>query len=228
MANDFAISQFMSKVDSLGGLARKNRFTVEITPPSTLATGVNAATINFLASGVGMPARTFGSTTYRSGGRFSLDVPYETTFEPVTLTMLNTNNHAPRRFWEDWFNHIQSINNDTSPKKNYYMQYYKKFIGTILISHFEDTQDDADSSKTWPGAAVTLHEAWPKTLGAIELGWENSEFTDFTVEIAFSRWTSNAPARGSGGQRHGQSYGGRGGTTTNQDTRARFNPDLER
>ena len=228
MANDFAISQFMSKVDSLGGLARKNRFTVEITPPSTLASGINAATINFLASGVGMPARTFGSTTYRSGGRFSLDVPYETTFEPVTLTMLNTNNHAPRRFWEDWFNHIQSINNDTSPKKNYYMQYYKKFIGTILISHFEDTQDDADSSKTWPGAAVTLHEAWPKTLGAIELGWENSEFTDFTVEIAFSRWTSNAPARGSGGQRHGQSYGGRGGTTTNQDTRARFNPDLER
>ena len=228
MANDFAISQFMSKVDSLGGLARKNRFTVEITPPSTLASGINAATINFLASGVGMPARTFGSTTYRSGGRFSLDVPYETTFEPVTLTMLNTNNHAPRRFWEDWFNHIQSINNDASPKKNYYMQYYKKFIGTILISHFEDTQDDADSSKTWPGAAVTLHEAWPKTLGAIELGWENSEFTDFTVEIAFSRWTSNAPARGSGGQRHGQSYGGRGGTTTNQDTRARFNPDLER
>ena len=228
MADDFAITKFMSKVDSLGGLARKNRFTVEITPPSTLATGVNAATINFLASGVGMPARTFGSTTYRSGGRFSLDVPYETTFEPVTLTMLNTNNHAPRRFWEDWFNHIQSINNDASPKKNYYMQYYKKFIGTILISHFEDTQDDADSSKTWPGAAVTLHEAWPKTLGAIELGWENSEFTDFTVEIAFSRWTSNAPARGSGGQRHGQSYGGRGSTTTNQDTRARFNPDLER
>ena len=228
MANDFAISQFMSKVDSLGGLARKNRFTVEITPPSTLASGINAATINFLASGVGMPARTFGSTTYRSGGRFSLDVPYETTFEPVTLTMLNTNNHAPRRFWEDWFNHIQSLNNDASPKKNYYMQYYKKFIGTILISHFEDTQDDADSSKTWPGAAVTLHEAWPKTLGAIELGWENSEFTDFTVEIAFSRWTSNAPARGSGGQRHGQSYGGRGSTTTNQDTRARFNPDLER
>ena len=228
MADDFAITKFMSKVDSLGGLARKNRFTVEITPPSTLASGINAATINFLASGVGMPARTFGSTTYRSGGRFSLDVPYETTFEPVTLTMLNTNNHAPRRFWEDWFNHIQSINNDTSPKKNYYMQYYKKFIGTILISHFEDTQDDADSSKTWPGAAVTLHEAWPKTLGAIELGWENSEFTDFTVEIAFSRWTSNAPARGSGGQRHGQSYGGRGGTTTNQDTRARFNPDLER
>ena len=228
MADDFAITKFMSKVDSLGGLARKNRFTVEITPPSTLATGVNAATINFLASGVGMPARTFGSTTYRSGGRFSLDVPYETTFEPVTLTMLNTNNHAPRRFWEDWFNHIQSINNDASPKKNYYMQYYKKFIGTILISHFEDTQDDADSSKTWPGAAVTLHEAWPKTLGAIELGWENSEFTDFTVEIAFSRWTSNAPARGSGGQRHGQSYGGRGSTTTNQDTRTRFNPDLER
>ena len=104
---DFGITSFMSKVDSLGGLARKNKFTVEVTPPRTLVTDVEASTINFLAKGIGMPARTFGSTTYRSGGRFGLDVPYESTFEPVTITMQNTNNHAPRRFWENWFNHIQ-------------------------------------------------------------------------------------------------------------------------
>ena len=30
---DFGITKFMSKVDSLGGLARKNKFTVEVTPP---------------------------------------------------------------------------------------------------------------------------------------------------------------------------------------------------
>ena len=92
-AGDFGITKFMSKVDALGGIARKNRFSVQITPPTTLVSDGNAATINFLASAVAFPARTFGTTTYRSGGRFGLDVPYETTYEAVTLTMLNTNNH---------------------------------------------------------------------------------------------------------------------------------------
>jgi hypothetical protein len=35
-ASDFAVSEFMSKVDSKGSLARRNRFTVEITPPNSL------------------------------------------------------------------------------------------------------------------------------------------------------------------------------------------------
>ena len=136
---DFGITSFMSKVDSLGGLARKNKFTVEVTPPRTLVTDVEASTINFLAKGIGMPARTFGSTTYRSGGRFGLDVPYESTFEPVTITMQNTNNHAPRRFWENWFNHIQDLSSKPAGTKNYKMQYYKKFIGTIIIKYYNES-----------------------------------------------------------------------------------------
>ena len=105
------------------GIARKNRFSVQITPPTTLVSDVNAATINFLASAVAFPARAFGTTTYRSGGRFGLDVPYETTYEAVTLTMLNTNNHAPRKFWSSWFDHIMKVD---SPRlgHNYNMQYY--------------------------------------------------------------------------------------------------------
>ena len=42
---DFGITKFMSKVDALGGIARKNRFSVQITPPTTLVSDVNAATI---------------------------------------------------------------------------------------------------------------------------------------------------------------------------------------
>ena len=36
---------------------------------------------------------------------------------------------------------------------------------------------------------VTLHDAWPKTISAIEVGWENSDFADFDIDIAYSRWT---------------------------------------
>ena len=183
---DFGITKFMSKVDSLGGLARKNKFTVEVAPPRTLVSDVEASTISFLAKGAQFPARTFGTTTYRSGGRHALDVPYETTFEAVGLTMQNTNNHAPRRFWENWLNHIQSVGK-TPGAGNYYMQYYKKFIGTIIIKYYNESFKETGIDMDYE---ITLHDAWPKVLGSIDLGWDNSEFSDFSVDVAYSHWTS--------------------------------------
>ena len=155
---DFAPSKFMSKVDALGGIARKNKFTVEITPPRTLNSSIQASTINFLAKGITFPSRSFGGTTYRSGGRFGLTVPYETTVEAVSLTMVNTNDHAPRIFWTDWFEHIQSVGAD--PGRNYNMQYYKNFIGTVKISYYNNTFKEVGLGTDYK---VTLHDAWPTT-----------------------------------------------------------------
>ena len=181
--HSFAPSQFMAKVDKLGGIARKNRFSIEITPPSTLVSGIQASTINFLAKTVSFPARAFGTTTYRSGGQFGLEVPYEATFEPMSVTMLNTNDYAPRIFWTDWLEHIQNMN-------TYNMQYYKKFIGTIKIQTYSEDQTLA----TTPKHEVTLHEAWPKSMGSIELGWEASDLAEFDIDIAYSWWTGPSNA----------------------------------
>ena len=178
--HDFAVSDFMSKVENLGGVARKDRFSVEITPPILMTSEIQAGTINFLAKTISFPGKSLGSTTYRSGGQFGLDVPYETTYEPVSLTMLNTGNHAPRKFWNSWFEHIQSM--DT---RN--MQYYKKFIGTVKISHNSIEQPIAAT----PKYQITLHNAWPKNMSAIELGWESTELADFEIEIAYSWWTES-------------------------------------
>ena len=59
---DFAISDFMSKVDNLGSYAKRNRFTVEIIPPITLSTSVPASQIEFLVKAISFPSRTFGGS----------------------------------------------------------------------------------------------------------------------------------------------------------------------
>ena len=175
---DFAISDFMSKVDNLGSYAKRNRFTVEIVPPDSLKTTVQASSIEFLVKAISFPGRSFGSTTYRSGGKFGLEVPYEVTEEPVSITFLGTNDWTARKFWYDWHEHIQS-------NSSYNMQYYKKYIGTVAISVYNE---EANIAKN-PTHKVTLHECWPKTIGAIELGWESAELVDFTVDIGYSWWT---------------------------------------
>ena len=177
---DFGISKFMSKVENLGGIAKKNRFSVQVTQPTSLKSEIQASKINFLAKAVSFPARAMGTTTYRSGGRFALNVPYETTYEGVALSLMNTNDHAPRIFWTDWLEHIQSMD-------SYNMQYYKNFIGSIKISHFAENQLFAEESQS--SYQITLHDAYPKGIGAIEYSWGGTEFSSFDVDILYSRWT---------------------------------------
>ncbi len=186
---DFAVSDFMAKLDGLGTYAKRNRFTVEIIPPTTMSSSVNASSIEFLVKSVSFPAAAFGTTTYRSGGKFGLEVPYERTEEPVTITFLGTNDWTPRKFWYDWVEHIQSTD-------SYNMNYYKSFIGTCSISVYNEQAKIAGGGQVGSGIdapthKVTLHECWPKTMSAIELGWESGELVDFSVDLTYSWWTQN-------------------------------------
>ena len=192
---EFSIDNFMSRVDNLGGPAKRNKFSVEVTPPTSMRTSVTADSINFLAKTVAFPAKTLALTEYRYGGKFSLSVPYETTLEPVAITMMNTNNHAPRIFWNQWFNHIQNMT-------TYNMEYYNKFVGTVALHMYLDDVEFLDPSKS--SYHVTLHEAYPKGMSAIEVGWENTEFQDFDIDIQYSWWTMSGETDSSGLQRRNE------------------------
>ena len=95
---DFAITDFIAKLDALGSYAKRNRFTVQIIPPRTLNSNVPASQIEFLVKAVSFPARSFGATTYRRGGKFGLEVPYEVTEENVSITFLGTNDWKLENF----------------------------------------------------------------------------------------------------------------------------------
>ena len=62
--SEFGISEFISRVGAKGYFAKRNRYTVEITPPSGLLSDPNItdtpdpANIQFLIKAVSLPART--------------------------------------------------------------------------------------------------------------------------------------------------------------------------
>ena len=182
---DFSIDEFMARVDNLGGPAKRNKFSVEVHPPKSMQKRQLADSVEFLAMNVSLPAKTLAMTEYRYGGKFSLSVPYEVTLEPVTIKVMNTNDQSPRIFWNQWFNHIQNFT-------TYNMEYYEKFVGTVVISHYRDDESDINPAKA--AYQVTLHEAWPKGMSAIEVGWENAEFQDFDIDIQYSWWTASGEA----------------------------------
>ena len=190
---DFDVTKFMSKIDSQGGIARRNRYSVEVTPPLGLPSPWRGDQISFLAKNAMFPEKSFGTTTYRSGGRFTLEVPYEITFLVIAIVFLNNNHHAPRKFWNAWFEFIQGV---VPSQRNYYMKYYKDFVGSIKITNYAEDVQDAYSSTGEGKYEVTLHNAWPKILSNIDVGWENTELSDFTVDISFSHWTEEGASSG--------------------------------
>jgi len=189
----FLPSEFMSKVDNLGSLARKHKFTIQIIEPPVLRTGsINNGSdwgvessqipskIEFLASAASLPGKSFATTTHRMYG-FGLDVPYEASYEPVQLTFMNTNDYSPRTFFEDWMANIARI-------KSYNMHYYNDFISTVNISAYDDLDDKKYECK--------LIESWPKSMSAIEMGWDGQDVQTFTVDIQYSWWVSDKQSEG--------------------------------
>lgn len=189
----FLPSEFMSKVDNLGSLARKHKFTIQIIEPSALlnarseyGTGgsvsgsVNPSKIEFLASAASLPGKSFATTTHRMYG-FGLDVPYEASYEPVQLTFLNTNDYSPRTFFEDWMANIARI-------KSYNMHYYKDYISDVMITAYDDENS--------PRYQCKLVESYPKSMSAIELGWDGQDVQTFTVDIQYSWWISDKQSEG--------------------------------
>ena len=187
---DFSVNKFMSKADNLGSLARKHKFTVEIISPKALTSGlpghaqrraqavsgsVNPDKIEFLASGASLPGKSFSTTTHRMYG-FGLQVPYEAAYEPVQLTFLNTNDYSPRIFFEDWMSNMARI-------KSYNMHYYNDFISTVKIHAFDD--------KNVKRYSCQLVESYPKSMSAIEMGWDSQDVQTFTVDIQYSWWISD-------------------------------------
>ena len=174
----FSPSEFMTKAETMGGLSRRWKFSVSITPPRSLFNSVPTGKIDFLAISVSMPEKSMATTEQRIYG-INKTVPYETAYLPVLLTMMNPQDWSTRKFWDEWLDHIQNPSS-----KN--MRYYKSMIGQIEIAHYDETTTEVSPSKA--RYTVVLNEAWPERITPYALGWEAAEFGNFEIAIRYKTW----------------------------------------
>ena len=180
--SEFGISEFISRVGAKGYFAKRNRYTVEITPPTSLtsAAGVEdvpPTDIEFLCSAALLPDRSMGTSSFRYGGKYAMDLPYEIPPTEATLSFTETNDHKCRKFWYNWMEYIMSVD-------SYNLKYFDTFKGTIKISTFDETQDGTEQ----PNHKVVLEDVYPSSIEQISLGWALAELADFQVNLKFTRW----------------------------------------
>ena len=179
----FNPTEFMSSVEEMGGLSRRNRYSMSITPPTTFS--VPTGKIDFLAMSCLLPSKQFATTENRIYG-FSKNIPYDVTYEPILLTFLNPNDWSTRKFWDEWIDYIQS-------PSSFNMNYYKSMTGQIEIAVYDEETTVLNPSQARYTAVLT--EAWPERISAYAMGYENSDWGNFEISIRYKRWHEKGTTR---------------------------------
>lgn len=166
------LNDFISSVKE-SGMANANRFFVEITGADRkiglFCDSAQLPGVQILST----PARTFGEVR---------EVPYEVTYDSLPLTFYVDNNWEVVKFFNDWRATIFNPVTRTSG-------YYRDYVRDITITCYNKEED-----RTY---GVQLQEAFPKSIGGINLDYNNKDIPKLSVNLQYLIWQPIDPATGS-------------------------------
>lgn len=197
------LDTFISNVKS--GLARTNHFFVELSlPPKLVVTDPTKSNLNkvlLFCDQAQLPGLSYGTNQVRTYGEFR-EVPYEKLYEPITLSFYVDKNMYVKNLFEEWINLIQ----DRKTRDFEFPVNYLKDIDIYVL----DTDDDKKYK-------VTLKNAYPKAVGAVQLDYAAKDIMKLQVTISYKYYETEL-------------YGAKGDANRNgalDSARALFEQDLD-
>ena len=168
------IIDFIGEVKTRG-LARTNRYEVDIMFPFGSDPSVNNITTLFCES-VNLPGLNINTQPHIIFGE-GREMPYGRMFDPVTLSFYVDSDLQIKQAFETWMNMV--VNKDSRV-----INYYRDYISQIIINVY-----NVDDSNPY---SVTLHEAYPKTMNAVQLSAESKDIMRLSVTFAYKYWSSSS------------------------------------
>ena len=170
-----SIAEFQASLNRSGGMARSNRYEVEITAHRDHPGGSTNNTINLHCSTITMPGHNLEQQTQKLGSEPAIEIVQGHEYAGnITSTFyldasLNT---------KSWFDKWQEMSFDPVTHK---AKYYEDYIGTMEIY-----QLDNEGEKIY---GIRCEEVYPATIGAIEYAYESTDtIAILSVEFAYKRW----------------------------------------
>jgi len=146
--------------------------------------GVSGAESNramFLVKTASLPATTIEEVAVNWQG-YDFKYAGKHTYSDFSITFNVDAGAGIRMVFEDWIN--ERMHN---PETNQYHAYSDYMVDQKMqLLGYDGT----------PITEYTLHDAWPKEVGAIELDYSSNEIATFTVNFAYSYHTYSATGSG--------------------------------
>lgn len=169
------ISDFISQM-SPRGMARTNRYSINLTTPKTLNDYMPALPkIILFCDAINLPGLNINTAQIRTFGEMR-EMPYELNYDPIQVSFYVDGQMKIKDYFDRWINSIQR---GETRALNYYYQY----ICPQMQIYVEDVQD----KKTYE---VELYEVYPKTVSPIQMGYEQKDIMKVQVTFMFKYWKS--------------------------------------
>lgn len=171
MAN-FSITAFKNNIRSF---VRPNYFDVVLSGNPGLTNISN--TFSFRCEKAEFPGRTIATIDDMVGGGPALKLPYDVTYNDITLSIICAKDMKERGFFEEWMDNIIGPGgNNASGLVSYYSEYA---LGTKL----EVTQLDEKNGGIFH---YELYDVYPTALTPMNASWEETNtYQRFGVTLAY-------------------------------------------
>jgi len=167
------IDQFIATVKTQG-MMRSNRYTVQF--GDVVNDPDNLRQIMMYCADVQLPGVSMSTAQLRTYGELR-EVPYEKLFGDINLTFYVDNNMNVKNYFDRWMGLIQD---PYTRAFNYYVNYISQMIITV-----EDYSNNAQYD-------INLYECYPKSIGQIQMGYDQKDVMKLQVTMQYKYWTSTS------------------------------------
>lgn len=192
------LSDFISKVKTTG-LSKNNKYLVTIPKPNCVSSyaAADLQMVGLFCDQAQLPGLNISSTQNRTFGEVT-EAPYEKLYDNITLNFYVDSNLEVKMFFDNWFNGMQNENTRL-------WAFYKDYISDLKIAVINE-----ESREVYQ---VTLHEAYPKNIGAVQMDYAGKDVMKIQVAFNYKYWRSKRVGY-AGPALAGDSY--RNGITSNE------------
>jgi len=161
------IKEFVASVKN-NGLSRTNRYAVMFTN-IPWAEGQLLRNTTMLCEQVQLPGTNFNTSDTRTFGEVR-KAPYERLYEDINMSFYVDIDMSVKTFFDFWMNQIQD---PVSRNFNYYDNYKSD-----IVIEVQDIQNKTRYN-------MMLREAFPKSIGAIQLDYNSKDIMKMSVNFAY-------------------------------------------
>lgn len=153
------------------GLGRPNNFIVNFSLPNYVSTSISAdikslfgvtsfdSDLGLLCNEASLPSRKLNTVEVKTSG-FSRKVPNNYTYEDITFSFIDTNDHLAYNIFSNW---MDGINNPYTNSGKFYDDYTSDIKVNLLDKENKTTK------------YISMIKAYPISIDSLPLSWESSE-----------------------------------------------------
>ena len=175
------INEFLSLFLNKDGFSKSARYEVVIGLPkaatSTAGELLNTETarkVSYHAETIAFPGRNLEIKEDLSTYGPTREVVSGSSYEDLSATFYVATDHREKKFFSEWQNSAHS-------NEDFNARYYYDYVGSVDIYQL----DEEDRRRL----GISLMEAFPKTIGAIDMGYANAnQINKMSVSFSYSFW----------------------------------------